>query len=75
MDVRAVVLVVLEGINAHIAVVVERSMVAVALVEVHMTDGQFGIIHLANIHIISADGLHRVGIDAVDVDLVEIYLN
>ena len=37
-----------------------------------MTDGQFGIIHIADIHIIGADGLHPIRIDAVDVDLVAI---
>ena len=52
--------------------VIERGVVTVALVEVDMTDGQLRIIHATDIHIIAANRLHRIGIDAVDMDLVAI---
>ena len=70
MDVRTIVLVVLKGIDAHVTVVVERGVVAVAFVEVDVTYRQFGIIHAADIHIIGADRFHRVGIDAVNMDRI-----
>ena len=72
MDVWAVVLVVLKGIDTHVAVVIKRGVVAVAFVEVDMSDGQFGIIDAPDIHIIGTDGFHRIGINAVNVYLVAI---
>ena len=67
VNVRAVVLVVLEGIDAHVAVVIKRGVVAVALVEVDVADGKFGEVNLTNVHVISANRLNGIGIDAVNM--------